>query len=510
MAPCCKCNDTPIRIGAVEALFSTDNLEQKTETYAHCDHSIDITWSPCQVAGWGRSPDQSIFYMKSLPYVSWYESKNNNLIANTYNTLAKTISPYISSGFFIFRSDYNATIGDPIPVHYTSTQDTTNRNFNRRFSYPSGYDYFQSEIYAITEGNTYPFLIEDWLTTPSETVVLGSPYSDFSSSDGFNPYTQQWPSIPYWLRNYWLPSWTPKYPVIASRDFCYSGNKIRRIDNVYNDKMPYDCNTCQYDGTTGCCKTNGVCEEDVPKTQCCLSGGVWSPGTCSTLCPSCNQINPDPITVNFNSSAQSKDVQIHSLSPLCQWNAEENTDWFIIDPPQGTSNLIRVTVQDNSNGPFRQDDIILTQDSITKIITIAQTGTDENPTGACCLGTNCDIKTLLACQSAGGVFQGQGTGCSPNPCNYIGACCLGTNCNMKTLLVCQSAGGVFQGQGTNCSPNPCDDGGGGGGIAKDCCDYFIGPCCLWPSGCTYFTPQKCKDVDGIFLGFNQTRDNCPS
>jgi len=473
MAPCCKCNDTPIRIGAVEALFSGDDLEQKTENYAHCNNPIDITWSPCQVAGWGRSPDQSIFYMKSLPYVSWYESKNNNLIANTYNTLAKTISPYRSSGAFIFRSDYNATIGDPIPVHYTSEQNKTNRNFNRRFSYPSGYDYFQSEIYAITEGNTYPFLIEDWLTTPSETVVLGSPYSDFSSSDGFNPYTQQWPSIPYWLRNYWLPSWTPKYPVIASHNLCYSGNKNRRIDNVYNDKKPYNCDTCKYDGTTGCCKTNGACKESVPKTQCCLSGGEWAQGTCSSLCPSCKQINNTPITENFSNTQQSRSVTIHNETLLCNWTAQKDVDWFSINPDQGTVNSITVTVQDNSNGQFRQGDITVRQNNITKIITIKQTGSNPNPTGACCQGTGCSIKTLLQCQSAGGVFKGENTSCTSNPCDDGG-------------------------------------GGGGGGSGTDCCDYFIGPCCQYPSGCGYKTPQECKNLNGIFLGFNQTCDNCPS
>lgn len=106
------------------------------------------------MTGWGRSLRQSIFYMKTLPYVSWYESKNNNLIANTYNTLAKTVQviPQCnsnSSPTFSYKILPNATIGDPIPVHYTSEENITNRNFNRRFSYPSGYDYFQSEIYHI-------------------------------------------------------------------------------------------------------------------------------------------------------------------------------------------------------------------------------------------------------------------------------------------------------------------------------------------------------------------------
>jgi len=465
----CTCNNIiqPIKIGAVEAILSDTVLEQKTVTggLTYCDKSINVTWSPCQVTGWGRSPEQSIFYMKSLPYVSWYESKNNDLIANTYNTLARTVHPYKKNwADYGFRIKENATIGDPIPVHYTSNQNTTiNTNFNRRFSYPSGYDYFQSEIYAISEGNTYPFLIEDWLTNPTETVVLGSPYSDFSSSDATSKYTGQIPTIPYWLRNYWLPSWTPKYPVISH----YSsgdGHQNTIINNVYNYKMPYNCDTCKYDGTTGCCKINDFCEEDVPKTPCCLSGGLWEAGTCSTICPPCEEINSSTITVTFDNAIQYKDVEIHSSSPLCQWNAEESTDWFHINPTSGTSNSIRVTVQDNSNGQSRQGDITVTQDSITKIITIKQTGSNSNPTGACCNGNNCTETTFA-------------------DCSY----------DFK--------------EGSVCSSNPCDD---GGVSAKDCCDYFIGPCCQWPSGCGYKTPQECRDENGIFLGFNQTCDNCPT
>jgi len=152
---------------------------------------------------------------------------------------------------------------------------------------------------------------------------------------------------------------------------------------------------------------------------------------------------------------------------LCNWTAQKDVDWFIIDPPQGTSNLITVTVQDNLNGQFRQGDITVRQNNITKIITIKQTGSNDNSPGACCQGSYCTLTTFDNC-----------------------------------------VGGDFKGAGTNCISNPC--GGGGGGSAKDCCDYFIGPCCTYPSECQYKTPQACKNSNGIFLGFNQTCDNCPS
>jgi hypothetical protein len=39
-----------------------------------------------------------------------------------------------------------------------------------------------------------------------------------------------------------------------------------------------------------------------------------------------------------------------------------------------------------------------------------------DPTGACCFGTSCSILTAAACSLLGGVYQGDGTLCSPNPC----------------------------------------------------------------------------------------------
>jgi len=481
-----------IKIGAVEAIVQQGSiLEQNIENLTYCDESINVTWSPCQVTGWGRSLDQSIFYMKTLPYVSWYEAENHDLIANTYNTLAKTVQ--------VINVDYkiqpNATIGDPIPVYYTSKQNTTNRNFNRRFSYPSGYDYFQSEIYAIAEGNTYPFLIEDWLTNPDNTVILGSPYSDFSSSDGFNSYTQQWPSIPYWLRNYWLPSWTPKYPVIAKNNTSYA-----RINNIYNNKMPYNCDTCKYDGTAGCCKTTflnqqtgrtiQMCETGVPKTQCCLSRGDWNPGACSSNCVACNQINSDPTTEIFGHEHWTQFIEIDSSVqiPLCLWNAAANTNWFSIGPIQGTDNQIEVTVDENSSGSVREGDITITQNDITKIITIKQ---DSSPS-ACCKGIICTEKTFLDCISDSGTFK-QGIDCSSNPCT-------------APPPPPPPSGPPPSGPPPS-GPPPSGPPVGGG---KDCCDYFIGPCCQYLSACEYETPQGCREIDGIFLGFNQTCDNCPS
>ncbi len=43
-------------------------------------------------------------------------------------------------------------------------------------------------------------------------------------------------------------------------------------------------------------------------------------------------------------------------------------------------------------------------------------------TGACCVGTDCTITTEAACESMEGVYQGDGSVCDPNPCDF-------TNCD---------------------------------------------------------------------------------
>ncbi len=39
--------------------------------------------------------------------------------------------------------------------------------------------------------------------------------------------------------------------------------------------------------------------------------------------------------------------------------------------------------------------------------------------GACCVGSVCSIQTAPGCASIGGIYGGDGTGCSPNPCGAV-------------------------------------------------------------------------------------------
>lgn len=83
--------------------------------------------------------------------------------------------------------------------------------------------------------------------------------------------------------------------------------------------------------------------------------------------------------------------------------------------------------------------------------------------GACCLAAGGCLVTLAGqCENQGGVYQGNGAGCSPNPCPPppTGACCSPTTgaCTTVTALDCAASGGVYQGDNVSCSPNPCPPG----------------------------------------------------
>ena len=75
-------------------------------------------------------------------------------------------------------------------------------------------------------------------------------------------------------------------------------------------------------------------------------------------------------------------------------------------------------------------------------------------TGACCSD---DVCSLTAPGSCSGVYQGDGTSCTPNPCYVpIGACCTDSGtCSEDTQATCEGAGGTYQGDDTLCSATEC-------------------------------------------------------
>lgn len=81
---------------------------------------------------------------------------------------------------------------------------------------------------------------------------------------------------------------------------------------------------------------------------------------------------------------------------------------------------------------------------------------DASAVGACCVGTNCILRTAANCATAGGSFQGVGTSCSPNPCAVTtGACCLGAACTALTSSACAAIEGNYLGDGSTCGPTSC-------------------------------------------------------
>lgn len=79
------------------------------------------------------------------------------------------------------------------------------------------------------------------------------------------------------------------------------------------------------------------------------------------------------------------------------------------------------------------------------------------PRGACCLPNfgGCVVIEAEECALAGGVYQGDNSGCDPNPCPpppVFGACCIGEECSITTEADCA---GAWEGPDTVCDPNPC-------------------------------------------------------
>lgn len=117
---------------------------------------------------------------------------------------------------------------------------------------------------------------------------------------------------------------------------------------------------------------------------------------------------------------------------------------------------------------------------------------EQAPEGGCCLsGGACSVLTPAACATAGGTYQGDGTGCSPNPCQQFGACCFASGqCISETAANCFAYNGLYQGNGTVCVPNPCP--------VRSCCNNDpTGAKCWMRSG---LTPTLVVSASASFTG----------
>jgi hypothetical protein len=124
-------------------------------------------------------------------------------------------------------------------------------------------------------------------------------------------------------------------------------------------------------------------------------------------------------------------------------NPATNFGWIVIGNETVTESAKRLDTRNNSDPNDRPQ------------LTI--TYTPAQAAGACCTGGTCQVVTESDCTTLGGVYQGDGTSCAPNPCaEPFGACCFtdGT-CTEDTESNCTTAGGLFQGDGSIRTPLLC-------------------------------------------------------
>ncbi len=122
------------------------------------------------------------------------------------------------------------------------------------------------------------------------------------------------------------------------------------------------------------------------------------------------------------------------------------------------------------------------------------------PTGACCFGDgSCAVDSEPACTGGGGIYQGDDTVCTPNPCPQpTGACCFGDgSCVVDTQADCMTADGAYEGDDTVCTPNPCPQ--------------PTGACCFGDGSCLVITQAACETASVFYQGDGTvcTPNPCP-
>ncbi|MCH7701316.1 MAG: hypothetical protein IID37_06480, partial [Planctomycetes bacterium] len=140
----------------------------------------------------------------------------------------------------------------------------------------------------------------------------------------------------------------------------------------------------------------------------------------------------------------------------------------------------------------------ITAAEIFAIYNAGHAGKCKPDDGACCIqGLPCQILGEDECLAQGGVFQGAGTDCDPDPCVLTGACCTedadGTPlCIEVSAVECEAVMGIYYGDGTSCTPDPCLPHGA-------CCVEIAGV-----STCIELLETDCDDLMGIYQGDGTT------
>jgi spore coat protein A len=126
-------------------------------------------------------------------------------------------------------------------------------------------------------------------------------------------------------------------------------------------------------------------------------------------------------------------------------NPSQNFGWILVgDETQNETAKQFATRENTENGGAFKPELVVNY-------------TPQVISGACCQGPSCTIETPGDCSTLSGVYQGDGTSCSPNPCvEPFGACCASNGtCSENTQNNCEGGGGVFQGDGSSCGTVEC-------------------------------------------------------
>jgi spore coat protein A len=126
-------------------------------------------------------------------------------------------------------------------------------------------------------------------------------------------------------------------------------------------------------------------------------------------------------------------------------NPGQNFGWILIgNEAQNETAKVFGTRQNTDNGGANQPELTINY-------------TPQQISGGCCQAAVCSVETPAGCGTLGGVYQGDGSSCSPNPCiEPFGACCASNGtCTEDTQSTCEGGGGAFQSDGSTCSTVEC-------------------------------------------------------
>ncbi len=148
----------------------------------------------------------------------------------------------------------------------------------------------------------------------------------------------------------------------------------------------------------------------------------------------------------------------------------------------------------------------------------------NDPTGACCVGSNCSVLTQAQCSSAGGSYNGDDSSCSGDPCGGGGGCPAGEiedcngNCCPEGWVAdgfCDDGTYVWNGVAIylncdefNCDGGDCTDCGGGGGCPAGEIEDCNGNCCpdYWVAD--GYCDDGTYEWNGVAIYLNCDEFNC--